>query len=350
VPRLTRLALAGLASAALVLPAAGAVPGSIAAAAGSTYAPLDRPGPRLDVPAAKLRASLFCGARTWQSDRQVILLIPGTNLDPQSNFGWNYLRAFREYGLPYCTVTLPHHTMGDVQVAGEYVVHAIRAVARRSGRQVDILGYSQGGMLPRWALRWWPDTRKLVDDVVALDPSNHGTLDAQALCQASCPPAYWQQASNAHFYDALNSRAETFAGIDYTVIYSHTDEIVVPNTDASGSSSLHTGNGTITNIAVQDICPNDVSDHLAMGSYDPVGYALAVDAFNHPGVAKPSRIDPTSVCTSSFQPGVDPQTFATDYAQYLGAIGQAAAESPQTSSEPPLACYVYASPPKGCAR
>ena len=169
------------------------------------------------------------------------------------------------------------------------------------------------------------------------------------MIRTKCPPADWQQRDDANFIKALNTGPETFAGIDYTVIYSHTDEVVVPNTTASGSSSLHTGKGTITNIAVQDICPGDVSDHLAMGSYDPVGYALAVDAFNHPGVAKPGRIDAASVCTQTFQPGVDPQTFAADYAQYLAAIGQAGAESPETSSEPPLACYVYAAPPKGCA-
>jgi hypothetical protein len=202
-------------------------------------------------------------------------------------------------------------------------------------------------MLPRWALRWWPGTRRLVDDVVALDPSNHGTLDAEVACQSACPPAFWQQATDARFYAALNSRAETFPGIDYTVVYSRTDEVVVPNNDASGSSALHGGGGRIANIAVQDLCPADVSEHLAMGSYDAVGYALAVDALTHRGVARPARLDP-SVCTQPFQPGVDPTTFASDYAGYVAAIGQAAATSPEVASEPPLACYVFAAPPPRC--
>jgi hypothetical protein len=199
-------------------------------------------------------------------------------------------------------------------------------------------------MLPRWALRFWPDTRPLVHDVVSLDPSNHGTLDADATCQGQCSPADWQQASAAHFMGALNSFAETFAGIDYTVVFSHTDEIVVPNFDATGSSSLHTGGGTIANIAVQQICPNDTSEHLAMGSYDAVGYALAVDAFTHSGVADPSRI-PATVCAQPFQPGVDQSTFASDYGNYLNAIGQGQQNAPQVSAEPPLACYVFASCP-----
>jgi hypothetical protein len=313
-----------------------------ASADSNPYAPLNRPGPPLSVPQSKLRAAIACTPGIARDSRDPILMIPGTNLDPRPNYSWDYERAFTSLHWPYCTLTLPYHTMGDIQVAGEYVVYALRTLARTAGRRVDVLGYSQGGMLPRWALRFWPDTRPLVHDLVGIDPSNHGTLDAEAACRSSCPPAYWQQASDARFIDALNSRAETFGGIRYTVIYSRTDEIVVPNLDSSGSSSLHTGGGQIANIAVQQICPADVSDHLAMGTYDPVAYALAIDAFTHSGTAEPSRI-PSGVCAEPFQPGVDPAGFPTDYAGFLTAIGQAAEQSPQVSAEPPLRCYVFAS-------
>ena len=311
-------------------------------AASGPYAPLDRPGPALSVPASALRASLSCTSGVAHASRDPILLVPGTNLEPQPNFSWNYERGFDALHWPYCAVSLPDNTMGDIQVAGEYVVYALRTMAAMSGRKVDVLGYSQGGMLPRWALRFWPDTRPLVDALVGLDPSNHGTLDTDVLCQAECPAAYWQQASQSHFTAALNSYAETFAGIAYTVIYSRTDEIVVPNTDSSGSSSLHTGSGQIANIAVQQICPNDTSDHLAMGSYDPVGYALVIDALTHSGPADPARIS-SSVCTEALPPDVDASSFATNYASYLSYIGQSEFESPEVSSEPPLQCYVFAS-------
>jgi hypothetical protein len=313
-----------------------------AQAQGGAFAPLTRPGPPLAVPATKLAAALSCTPGIAGDARDPILLVPGTNLDPSSNYSWNYERAFAALHWPYCTVTLPYHTMGDIQVAGEYVVYALRTVSARARRPVDILGYSQGGMLPRWALRFWPDTRRLVRAYVALDPSNHGTLDANAACQKQCPPADWQQAAGSHFITALNSYTETFAGIDYTVVFSRTDEIVFPNLDASGSSSLHTGAGQIANIAVQDICPNDASEHLAMGSYDPVGYALAVDAFSHENLADPARIS-RAVCAEPFQPGVNPTTFAGDYAGYLNAISQAQQQAPEVSAEPPLKCYVFAS-------
>ena len=317
-----------------------ALPAS-ALAAGSPYAPVDRPGPPLSVPAPALAASLVCTPNVATSAHEPILLVPGTTLTPSVNFSWNYERALTALRLPYCTVELPGDAMGDVQIAGEYVVHAIRTAHRLSGRKVQIIGYSQGGMVPRWALRFWPDTRPLVDDDIGLDASNHGTLDARPACTFGCAPSFWQQATGSHFLSALNSYQETFPGISYTEIFSRTDEVVTPNLDSSGSSSVHGGGGTITNVAVQDICPNDVSEHLAMGSYDPVGYALALDAVTHAGAANPSRVNRT-VCAQPFQPGVNPATFATDYAHYVAFIAQVVATYPRVNHEPALACYVFA--------
>jgi hypothetical protein len=79
-----------------------------------------------------------------------------------------------------------------------------------------------------------------------------------------------------------------------------------------------------------------------MGTYDPVAYALAVDAFTHSGPADPTRIS-GSVCTQPFQPGVDPLTFPADYASFAAAIATSVAQSPETAKEPPLRCYVFAS-------
>jgi hypothetical protein len=330
----------------LVTAAPGAAASAMASGTSSAgpYAPPDRPGPPLDVPVADLAASLVCTSNITATSREPVLLVAGTALTPASNYSWNYERAFSALRLPYCAVTVPDHEMSDIQAAGEYIVYALRTMHQMSGRKVDVLGFSQGGMVPRWALRFWPDTRPLVDDLVAIDPSNHGTLDANGVCTLSCAPAIWQQQTDSHFLAALNSGGETFAGISYTVIYSHVDEVVVPNFDASGSSSLHTGAGAIANIAAQQICPADVSEHLAMGSYDPVAYALTLDAFTRPGPAKASRI-PSSVCTTLFQPGVDPLTFPADYVSYAGGAVTVVATHPHTAAEPALARYVWANPP-----
>lgn len=332
-----RIALAALAALTLTAPAAGA--------AENEYAPLERPGPALTVGVAALSAALECTPDVKAAARNPVLLIPGTNLDPDPNFAWNYMRAFAAQKQPYCSVTLPNHTMGDIQVAGEYVVHALRAMAEQSGRKVSVLGFSQGGMLPRWALRFWPDTREIVEDVVGLAPSNHGTDTAVGYCRFPCPPAYWQQRTGSRFGQALNSGAETFAGIDYTVAYTRNDEIVYPNLDeASSRSALRGGPGRVANVQLQSVCPANVAEHLAIGSYDPVGYAIAMDALSHPGPADQARID-RAVCSQAFHPGVDPATFAADYAAYVGAVGQASAESPTQTAEPELRCYTLAACP-----
>ena len=320
------------------------------ATAAAEYAPLNQHGPALQVPGKALRAALRCTASVATDAREPILLVPGTTMTPEENFSWNYEPALVSLGLPYCTVELPNKAMTDIQVAGEYVVYALRKMSRFEGRararKVQIIGYSQGGMVPRWALRFWPDTRKLVDDDVGLDASNHGTLTAEPSCLEGCAPAVWQQRDNSAFIAALNSFQETFPGISYTQIYSQDDEIVVPNANEQGSSSVHSGGGAIANIAVQEVCPGHVADHLAMGSYDPVGYALAVDAITHAGPTQASRIGLT-VCAEAFQPGVNPETFAADDAAYDQVAGETFATYPRAESEPPLKCYVTASCPRG---
>ena len=75
-------------------------------------------------------------ATSAASDTRPILLVPGTNLDPESNYSWNYERAFKAKQWPYCTIKLPFHAMGDIQVAGEYAVYALRTMSRESGRKV----------------------------------------------------------------------------------------------------------------------------------------------------------------------------------------------------------------------
>lgn len=320
------------------------------ASAQAAYAPIDQPGPALAVSKSQLSAALVCTPSVRKNPREPILLVPGTTLTPEENFSWNYEPALNALGLPYCTIELPDKAMGDIQVAGEYVVYALRAMSRFHGRKdarkVEIIGYSQGGMVPRWALRFWPDTRSMVDDDVGLDASNHGTITAEPDCaHEGCAPAVWQQRNTSAFTAALNSYQETFPGISYTEIYSWDDEIVVPNTSEEGSSSLHSGGGEIANIAVQEICPEHVADHLAMGSYDPVGYALALDAITHAGPAEKSRIS-TALCTEAFMPGVESETFASDDSTYDEEIGETFATYPHAPSEPPLRCYVTASCPR----
>jgi triacylglycerol esterase/lipase EstA (alpha/beta hydrolase family) len=313
-----------------------------AQAAGAAYAPPSTPGPPLTVPNRELRDALRCSDKLASATRPPVLLVAGTTLNPQVEFSWNWEPALSSLGWPHCSVTLPNDGMSDIQVAGQYVVYAIRRMHRESGRRVDIVGHSQGGMVPRWALRFWPDTRRMVGDLVGLSPSNHGTVDAVGACTFGCAPSFWQQRTGSNFLRALNSYQETFPGISYSNVYTRTDEVVVPNLGPAASSSLHGGGGQITNVAIQDVCPLDTSEHLAVGTYDNPAYALAIDALTHAGPASPTRVS-GSACARAFMPGVDPSTFAVDYGRELAFIAKEIATYPHVSREPPLACYVTAS-------
>jgi pimeloyl-ACP methyl ester carboxylesterase len=310
------------------------------------YASPSRPGPPLSVPAAKLAAALSCHGTLAGAAHAPVLLVPGTSLNPSTDFGYGWEPALRALGWPYCTVNLPGNGMANIQTAGQYVVYAIETMHSAYRGRIDIVGHSQGGMVPRWALRFWPNTRSMVEDLVGVSPSNHGTLDAVGVCAAGCAPAFWQQRSNAAFISALNSRAETFAGISYTDIYTDADEVVVPNFGPAASSSLHGGGGAVTNVAIQSVCPTDLTEHIGIGIYDNTAYQLALDALTHPGPAAPSRVARTA-CLHPLMPGIDPTTFPRHYAGTVASVAKTVATYPHVSAEPPLACYVTATCPAG---
>ncbi|MBA3301667.1 MAG: lipase [Thermoleophilaceae bacterium] len=323
--------LLGLCACLLALPAA---------AQAVRYSPVDQAGPALTVSADRLAASLHCEGALDNASRAPILLVPGTGSTPEENFSWNYEVQFRKLGIPFCDVTLPEKATADIQVAAEYVVNGIRVMRARSGRQISVLGHSQGGMVPRWAFRFWPDTRPMVDDLIGLAPANHGTTQSDA--NGTGLEASLQQGSNSQFTKALNSFKETFAGISYTVIYTRADEVVTPNGDDNGSSSLHTGDGRISNTAVQDICPADTYEHVTVGTIDPVAYELAIDALGHDGPADRKRIS-AAVCGEVFHPGAKDQPLdglQKSISALQGQLSVVGVGGRRVNGEPALKCYV----------
>jgi hypothetical protein len=311
-----------------------------AAPARADYAPLDQPGPKLSVPRAQLDRSLRCPGALGKAGRPVVLLVPPTVFDPPDAYGWNYEPALDQAGIPWCAVTVPNHTDGDIQVAAEYVVHAIRVVRRRSHHRVILFGWSQGAStLPRWALRFWPDARRKVISQVGIAPlHNRGSIVATGACAVgSCVPAAWQQAVGSQFMAALNSRAQVFANIAYTALYTRYDDVVTPDLDGA-LSQLPPGPNTTT-IALQDVCPTDASEHLTIPASN-TAWALALDAFQHPGQpASVKRIDTAKVCADRTMPGADDSTYALEEAHIATLVGPHLLEG-QVGAEPKLAPYV----------
>lgn len=97
------------------------------------------------------------------------------------------------------------------------------------------------------------------------------------------------------------------------------------------------GPGRIANVAVQEICPANTSEHLNVGTTDPVAAALALDALDHDGPAKLSRIAAT-VCAQPYMPGVDPVTGPADLAAAAAQLADSTANFPH-SDEPRPRCW-----------
>ncbi len=310
---------------------------SVTPAGASPYAPVNQPGPPLDVPVAKLQSAIVCSSLVGQSGNEPVLLVPGTGATFQIQWQWNFAVALSDLGIPWCGVSPPEDQTGDIQIAAEYDVYAIRYLYHRSGgRRIAIVGHSQGGMQPRWALRFWPDTRAMVADDVGIAPDNQGGSGGNALCPPNtyCELTLHQQDTGSSFITALNSRQQMFPGIDYTVIYSTMDEIVFPQ-----DTPLY-GPGSYARIALQDVCPGHLADHFLDGTIDPVSWGLTLDAITQPGPASRVRI-PSTVCSELVMPGLA-ATWPLQFAQAAASFLAARASAQDSYNEPPLKCYVYA--------
>jgi pimeloyl-ACP methyl ester carboxylesterase len=273
-------------------------------------------------PKAKLRAA-----------KGVVLLVHGTGETREETWSWSYEPALRGEGYATCSVQLPDHALGDFADAAEYVVAAIRKASRLAGEPVAVIGYSQGGMLPVWALKFWPDLSDKVTDVVSLGGPMDGTELANEVCTpGQCAPLAWQLRHGSDHIAALRN-APLPAGLDVTSVFSQYDEIVRPQPQASTLPGA-------TNVMLQDVCAHDPSEHgLLLG--DPLAFALALDALTHRGPADPARL-PASVCQEYFIPGGN---LAGSYV-YLEGFGRFATflvdPSRWVDREPPVPAYARA--------
>ena len=258
--------------------------------------------PKLTVEKAKLDAALHCTDGIDDAARTPLMIVTGTGASGAEAYGI-IKPALDLYGAPVCYVDFPNFTTADVQVSVQYLVRGLRVMSRRAGRRVAIVGISQGGLLPRIALTYWPSLRAKVSDVVAAAGTQHGTTIGRGRCKSSpkgCIPAAWQQTAGSRFLRALNAHPDETPGpTAWTTVRSSTDEVVQPQTGAHPTSSLKGA----TNVLIQHVCPGREVSHIGT-ALDSVTWAAAVDAVGHDGPAKLSRL-PADVCSHPFAPGLD---------------------------------------------
>jgi triacylglycerol lipase len=189
--------------------------------------------------------------------------VPGTYGDTS----WELIApALAQLGYCVYTFTYGNDETGDIAGSAHELASWVKSLLARTGAsRVSIVGHSQGGVMARYYIKFLGGGAK-VDKLVALAPPNLGTLNLVTFGGAltGCV-ACQQQQSGSTFLADLNSGDETPPPVDYTVIETMYDEVVIPYTYAflSGPASR------LTNIIVQQRCPDDFAGHLTLPA-DPV--------------------------------------------------------------------------------
>lgn len=177
---------------------------------------------------------------------------------------------------------------GEIRNSAQELSAFVDKVLSATGAsKVDMVGHSQGGMMPRYYLKFLGGAAK-VHTLVGLSPSNHGTtVDGIGILARFFPggeqftgalcPACEEQIVGSSFLAELNSGGDTVPGVEYTVIQTRYDQVVTPYTSAFLSGS------NVQNILLQNQCILDLGDHLSM-PYDHIADADVLTALDpaHP--------------------------------------------------------------------
>ena len=240
------------------------------------------------------------GANNWSckptsAHLRPVVLVHGTFADMSDS--WQALSPLLANN-GYCVFALNYGSSHGSGAFGIYATGEIAAsaaelstfvnsvLAATHAKQVDIVGHSQGGMMPRYYMKFLGGATK-VHTLVGLAPSNHGTTVNGLFTIAEHIPgatsflgfcqACEEQSSGSAFIANLNAGGETLPHVSYTVIESSYDEVVTPYT-----SAFLSGKG-VRNITLQEQCVLDLGEHLSM-PYDHIADADVLTALDprHP--------------------------------------------------------------------
>jgi pimeloyl-ACP methyl ester carboxylesterase len=192
----------------------------------------------------------------------------------------------------YCVFALTYgldpgeHTVGGLQPmeqsSAELAAFVDKVLAATGAAKVDLVGHSEGTVMPQYYLKFRGGAAR-VDKYVAITPLYQGTTllgigtFISALEKAfprqsapisrmfatgcgSCEEFLHGSAFYQHLY---GDGVYAVPGVTYTTIMTRYDELVTPYT----SGRLDAPNAT--NIVVQDQCPLDLAEHIAV-AFDPV--------------------------------------------------------------------------------
>ncbi|WP_338675646.1 alpha/beta fold hydrolase [Streptomyces sp. SCSIO 30461] len=194
----------------------------------------------------------------------------------------------------YCVFSLDYgqlpgvplfHGLGPIDKSAEQLdAYVDEVLAATGAAEVDVVGHSQGGMMPRYYLKFLGGADK-VNALIGLAPDNHGTtlhglagllkyFPGAAHLLNTATPALADQIAGSAFLTKLNEGGDTVPGVQYTVIATKYDEVVTPY-----RSAFLSGPG-VKNVTLQDLCAIDLSEHVAIGLWDRVAYHEVTNALD----------------------------------------------------------------------
>ena len=224
------------------------------------------------------------GANNWDchpssAHPYPVVLVPATGVNVGTN--WVVLSPLLA-NAGYCvfsfnygqTVPLvPSDGFGDIATSAQTMAAFVQHVLSVTGaRKVDVVGHSQGGMMPNYYIKFLGGAAK-VHTFVALSPSNHGTdLEGlvtlwddlgilglvNALLNVTAFPGIAEQEAGSPFQQHLFAGGDTVPGPQYWVVETAHDEVVTPY-----SNAWLTGPG-VHDVLVQRQCPGDPAGHIGM--------------------------------------------------------------------------------------
>ncbi|MGW1895600.1 esterase/lipase family protein [Streptomyces sp. NPDC002004] len=175
--------------------------------------------------------------------------------------------------------------LGPIDKSAQQLHDFVDKVLSATGAaKTDLVGHSQGGMMPRYYLKFLGGADK-VNALVGLAPDNHGTTlsglanllpyfpGAKDLL-TSATPGLADQIAGSPFITKLNAGGDTVPGVHYTVIATKYDEVATPY------RSQFLSGPDVHNVLVQDLCSVDLSEHVAIGLLDRIAYHEVANALD----------------------------------------------------------------------
>jgi hypothetical protein len=251
-----------------------------------------------------------------------VVLVHGLGATMQANWYWMSPRIVAQgycvFALTYGLTTSnppPFNDMGGTRrmedSSLELAGFVDRVLTATGAKKVDVVGHSEGSLMPNHYVRFNPASRytegpligqSKVDRYVGMTPLWNGTNVAETAtiseaggptglpdmvkdglaangC-ASCP----EFIQGSPFIQKMNSAGgPRHAGVTYTMIMTTHDELVVPYTSGNMAGA--------TNIVMQDQCPADPSEHMALATNPNT----LLDVLNALDPAHPRPVDCTTL-------------------------------------------------------